>query len=146
LVDGTDFAAALRETPKGRLSTTVFTLVDEKGKEHQALVKDVQYHSTTYQILHLDFEVLDPKVPVKVKVPIECTGVIDCVGIKLGGALRKVIRYAKILCLPKDIPSAFVLDVRNLGINKFLKLSDLDIPETMTRLDKDSVAVVIAKR
>jgi len=146
IVKGADFGAALLAIPKGRLSTTVFTLVDESGNEVQALVKDIQYHSTTYQIQHLDFEVLKPKVPVKVKVPIECTGVIDCIGVKLGGFLRVVARSVQVLCLPEDIPPAFEVDVTNLNVNKFFKLSDLSIPEAMTRLDKDTVAVVVAKR
>jgi len=145
-VDGQDFGAALRDIPKGRLSTTVFTLVDENGQEMQGLVKDIQYHPTSYDILHLDFEVLDQKVPVKVKVPIECTGVIDCVGVKLGGVLRMVVRKVKIQCLPKDIPAMFELDVTNLGLNKFFKISDLSISDKLTRLDKDCVAVVVAKR
>jgi len=146
VVKGADFGAALREIPKGRLSSTVFTLVDESGKEVQALVKDIQYHSTTYQILHLDFEILKSTVPVKVKIPIECTGEIDCIGVKLGGFLRRVMRSVQVLCLPKDILPVFEVDVSNLGLNKFLKLSDLSIPDTMTRLDKDTVAVVVAKR
>jgi len=146
VVKGDDFGSALRNIPKGRLSTTVFTLVDESGKEHQALVKGVQYHSTSYEIEHLDFEVLSPDVPVKVKVPIECTGVLDCVGVKLGGFLRLVVRSVQVLCKPGDIPASFEVDVTNLGLNKFFKVSDLNIPDTMTRLEKDTVAVVVAKR
>jgi hypothetical protein len=41
-------------------------------------------------ILHLDFEGVDERiVPVSAEGPnVECTGVADCVGVKLGGALR----------------------------------------------------------
>lgn len=146
-IKGPEFSAALREIPKGRLSTTVFTLTNEKGKEYQAIVKDIQYHSTTYDIVHLDFEVLEKDIRVNVKVPIECTGVIDCIGVKLGGVLRRVIRYIKVNCPPDQIPSFFELNVKDLGIRQYLKLADLTIPENVRPLAPlDEVAVVIAKR
>ena len=142
-----DFEAILRSLIKGRLSTTILTLVDENGQETKALVKDIQHHPTSYQILHLDFEDLHPEVPVNVKVPIECTGVVECVGIKLGGVLRRVIRFLSVNCLPEDIPGHLELDVRELSIKQFKRLEDLKIPEKVKPLTNLSeVAVVIAKR
>ncbi len=147
IVSGAEFGQILRSIVKGRLATTQLTLVDEKGKERKVLVKDIQYHPTTYTILHLDFEELKEGVKVKVKVPIECDGVMDCAGIKLGGVLRRVIRSIKVECLPKDIPDVFTLDVRELGIKQFKKLKDLAIPESVQpRANLEEVAVVIAKR
>jgi large subunit ribosomal protein L25 len=143
----TDFSALLRQVLPGRLSTQVFVLVDEHGKERRALLKEIQYHVTSYDIIHLDFEELDEKAEVSVKVPIECVGVVDCVGIKLGGVLRQVIRHLKVRCFPKDIPSAFVLDVRTMGQRDTRRLSDLNIPESVRPLaDLNEVAVAIVKR
>ncbi|NGX57772.1 MAG: 50S ribosomal protein L25 [Chlamydiae bacterium] len=146
-VKGEEFAATLRAIPKGRLSTTVFTLVGKAGKERRAIVKDIQYHSTTYNILHLDFEILEKDVRVNVKIPIECTGVLDCIGIKLGGVLRRVIRYIQVNCLPDDIPTVFEVDVKDLGVRQYRKLKDLAIPENVRPLaNLEEVAVVIAMR
>lgn len=103
LVNGKEFETALREIQQGLLSTTIFTL-NIDGKKHKAIVKDIQYHLTTYKVIHLDFEELKEDVPVQVKVPINCIGANDCVGIKLGGFLRQVIRTIKVECLPKQIP------------------------------------------
>lgn len=146
-VDRSHFDAALRSIPKGRLSTTIFSLADEKGKEIRAIVKEIQYHPTSYDIIHLDFEELQKDVPVNIKVPIECIGVLDCAGIKLGGVLRRVIRYLKVSCLPDHIPPYFELDVTALGMKQYKKLSDLQIPKNVKPLvDLGEVAVVIAKR
>lgn len=146
-VDGSEFSALLRTVLPGRLSTTVFTLADDHGKTHPVIVKEIQYHPTTYKVLHLDFEELSDKTPVKVNVPIECTGVVDCVGVKLGGVLRQVVRHLRIRCLPKDIPSAFMIDVRSMGQNDKKRLSDLEIPNSVKPIaDLNEVAVVIAKR
>ncbi len=146
-VDDHEFKAHLRSIKKGHLSTSIFTLVGEDGKEKRAIVKDIQYHVTTYAILHLDFEELVEDVSVNIKVPIECTGVVDCVGIKLGGVLRTVLRHLQVRCLPKDIPSCFYIDVKELKLLEKRRLKQMTIPETVRPLmDLNEVAVVIAKR
>lgn len=146
-VSGPEFKAVLRSLKPGCLPTTVFSLTGEDGKQKRAILKDIQYQPTTYDVWHLDFEELVDGVSVNVKVPIQCIGVVDCVGIKLGGVLRQVIRTLKVNCLPKDIPSEFQLDVRELQISQTKRLSDITLPSTVRPLvDLKEVAVVIAKR
>lgn len=146
-VDAAEFDTIMRNLKKGRLPTTKITLVDESGKEKTVLVKEIQYHVTTYRVVHLDFEELIDDVKVKVKVPIECIGEVDCVGIKLGGVLRRVIRHLRVQCLPKDLPEYFQMDVKTLGLKEVRRLADMKIPEGVRPLmDLNEVAVVIAKR
>ena len=145
-IDGPEFQAAMRTIKPGRLSTTVFTL-DLEGKKIKAIVKGIQYDLTTYDVIHLDFEVLKDDVPVTVKVPVECVGVADCVGIKLGGSLRQIIRNIKVQCLPKHIPEEFFLDVQDLKMRQSKRLSDIAMPEGVRPIAAtDEVVVVIAKR
>jgi len=145
-VDGTEFHAALRQIKPGLLATTQFELSVD-GELAKAIVKDIQYDLTSYRVIHLDFELLDDKTPVEVNVPVQCTGVVDCVGIKLGGFLRQVIRSHKVRCLPKDIPQSFEIDIRELKIKQSKRISDLILPAGVTAVSKaDEVVVVIAKR
>lgn len=147
IVNSTEFGALTRGLQPGRLSTTVFNLVDEQGKMRRAILKEVQYEPTTYAVLHLDFEELFDDVKVKLKVPVECSGAVDCVGIKLGGVLRQVIRHVLVCCLPKDIPAAFQLDVKSLALFESKRLSEIEIPQTIRPLTNlNEVVVVIAKR
>ncbi len=137
----------MRKVEPGRLCTTVFELNEPKMKTRRVILKDIQYDPTNYSIIHLDFEELLDDVPVNVKVPIECTGVVDCTGVKLGGILRQVIRHLRVRCLPKDMPSFFQVDVKAMGIMDVKRLADLNIPQTVRPLaDMNEVAVVIAKR
>lgn len=146
-IDNAEFSASLRAIVPGRLATTIYTLVDDKGKERRAIVKEIQYEPTSYRILHLDFEELIDGQKVTVKVPLECVGVADCQGIKLGGTLRQVLRFLRVSCLPKDIPSVFQIDVRNMGQMESKRLSDLQIPNTVRPIaNLKEVAVVIAKK
>ncbi len=146
-VDGSQFKSALRSIKQGCLPTTVFSLETEDGKVRRAIVKDIQYNVTNYDIIHLDLEELHDDCKINVKVPIECVGTVDCVGVKLGGVLRQVIRHVRVRCLPKDIPVQFQLDVRDLGLRQSKRLADIAMPATVRPLmDLKEVAVVIVKR
>lgn len=146
VIDSAEMSAVLRKMKLGHLQTTTFTLVIG-GKEKKAIIKDIQYQLTSYQVSHIDFEELNADVPVSVKVPIQCVGVGDCVGIKLGGFLRQVIRHVKVECLPKHIPTEFVIDVTELGIKQSKRLADIAMPKGVKPLAKlEDVVVVIAKR
>ena len=141
-----DFETALRQIPKGRLSTTIFTL-KQAGGDVQVVVKDIQYHVTTYNVLHLDLQELKSDVPLNVNVPLRLAGGDDSPGVKLGGVVRPVIRTLRVNCLPKAIPSEFVLDISDLNLGGTKRLSDIPLPEGIRPLAKmDEVAVVIAKR
>lgn len=146
VVNGEEFKAALRNMKPGQLPTTVFTLSDGT-KSRKAIVKDIQYQPTTYVVSHIDFEELVEDVPVNVKVPVNCAGVADCTGIKLGGFLRQVVRHVKVQCLPKHIPSEFIVDVKDLGIRQSKRMKDVSLPAGVKALARpEEVLVVIAKR
>lgn len=142
-----EFAALLRAIVPGRLSTTVIELTNDKGKARRAIIKDIQYNPVSYAVIHLDFEELVDNVTVNVKVPVECVNIVDCVGIKLGGFLRQVLRHVKVSCLPKDIPSHLELDVKEMAIFDQRRVRDLTIPQTLKPLvNMNEVLLVIAKR
>jgi large subunit ribosomal protein L25 len=144
-VKGDEFLAVLRNLEPGRLATTVFELHFD-GKVRKALVKDIQYNVTSYDVEHIDFMLLDEKKKVTVNVPIQITGTGECAGVKLGGTLRQVIRTLKVECLPTDIPSAFQIDIRELQIAQSKRLSDIAMPKNVRPLAQmNEVAVVIAK-
>ncbi len=142
-----EFSAALRSTVRGHLPTTVFTLTGEDGQSFRAVVKDIEYHKTTYQILHLDFERLLEDKPVNVKVPIEFSGEDACVGVKLGGVLRPVIRYCRVSCPSEKIPASFKIEVSDLGMRSSKRISDIVMAEGIKPLvDTKQVCVTVAKR
>lgn len=142
-----EFSTFLRHLEKGRLPTTVLTLASSSGKDRKAIIKDIQYNVVNYEVISLDFEELHDDRPVNIKVPVECQGGAECIGVKLGGVLRQVIRHVRVRCLPRDIPSVFTLDVTNLDMRQSRRLSDIAWPETVRPLaDLNEVAVVIVKR
>ncbi len=138
--------AIFRQLAPGMLATTLFEL-EAEGKTHKAVIKEIQYHPASYAVLHLDFALVSDEKPVTVNVPIQVVGLADCAGIKLGGFMRQAIRSLKVSCLPKDIPQAFILDVREMDLGHSKTLADLSVPEGVRPLARmKEVAVVIAKK
>ncbi len=146
IVDGTEFQKVINKTEKGTLSSTVFNLKLD-GKSIKAIVKDIQYAVTTYNVLHIDFAELHDDVPVTLNIPIKFLNAVECAGVKLGGVLRQVVRYVKVCCLPKDIPDRFNLDVRDLVMGQSLKLSTVKMPSGVTPItNMNEIAVIVAKK
>lgn len=146
VVDGIAFKKILNATPTGTLSSKIFHL-DFDGKTVKAIVKDIQYNITNYNVIHLDFEQLHDEHPVTVKIPLRCINVADCAGVKLGGVVRQVVRHVPVVCLPKDIPSEFEVDVRDLALGQMMKLSALKIPQGVRpTISLKEVAIVIARK
>jgi large subunit ribosomal protein L25 len=146
LVNGVNFHTALRQLKKGYLPTTVFEL-DYNGVSTKAIVKEIQYHPTTYRIIHLDFYPLIDGVFIDVKVPVVCLREADCIGIKLGGVLRYVKRHIKVRCLPKDLPADFKVDIHNMEIGDVKRLRDLHLGEgILPLLQSGEIILTIAKR
>ena len=146
-VSGAEYGAILRKVKEGYLPVTIFKLQFE-GKEYKALIKGVDYHKTTYDVVHIDFQILEDKTLVAVKIPVDFIGEADCEGIKLGGFLRKVMRHVKVRCLPKDIPQGgFPIDIKPLNIGQAAKVSDIKVSSSVKILaNQEDVLCVIAKR
>ncbi len=146
IVDGNAFKKGLNKIKKGTLSSKVFTLTVD-GKKVKAIIKDIQYAVTTYNILHIDFEELHKDAPVTLNIPLTFTNAIECAGVKLGGVLRQVIRHVKVRCSPNDIPDQFSIDVRDLVVGQSVRLNKLKIPKGVTPvIDLKEVAVLVAKK
>ena len=146
-VQTTDFQAVLRALKPGFLPTTIFKLVDTKGKSRRAVVKDIQYNITSYDVIHLDFLELDEAKPLSLKVPIQCINQVDCLGVKAGGYVRAVMRHIQVQCLPKHIPTHFDIDVKDLEMNQSKRVRDLSLPSEIRSLGRENDTVVsIVKR
>jgi len=142
-VNGVAMKKVLQKIQPGTLSTTIFML-DHAGVKKRAIVKDIQYNITTYEVIHLDFIELLDKVEVTLNVPIQFTGVMECAGVKQGGGLRQVIRTLRVRCLPEHIPTHFEIDVKDLGLGESRRLADIATPASVTPIAnlKEIVAIV----
>ena len=105
-----------------------------------ALVKELQYHPVTDEILHVDFYEISMEREVEVEVPIELVG--KAKGVELGGHLQQLLHTMTVACLPGAIPDKIEVDVSELGIGDVLHVRDLTPPEGVRYLDEPDEPVV----
>lgn len=105
------------------------------GTTHPCLVREVQRHPLSRQMLHVDFYKVPEEDAVTVMVPIQ--GVGRAKGMTLGGRLRLIRREVRIRCNYKHIPATIDFDITPLDIGDMVKASELPLPEGC-ELDADN--------
>jgi len=121
-------------------------LVDEGKKlsDFPAIIKDVQLHPVTDEVIHIDFNriSLDKEIEIKIKILVKG----EPVGVKRdGGTLEHLMWELDIICLPTNIPHHLEADVTNLGVHDSIHVKDLVLPQGVrTKHDPDSVVITIA--
>lgn len=112
------------------------------GKECKAIMKELQFHPVTDQLLHVDFyEITDTK-PIIMEVPIKLNGLAE--GVKAGGKLAASVRKLKVRALYTQIPERLDIDVTNLGLGKTIKCGELSF-EGLELVTNASVVVCQVK-
>lgn len=115
------------------------------GKAHKAILKEVQFHPVTDNVLHVDFLEVSEEKPFAVKLPIKITGHAE--GVKLGGKLKVKMRKMKVSGLLKDLPAELEIDVTSLGLGHSIKLANVAFDGLTIEEPKSSVVCsVLATR
>lgn len=116
---------------KGSFGQFILNLVIQNGKKmtKPAIIKELQTHPVSGNLIHIDFYEVDMKRQIKVMVPVVTTG--KSVGIEEGGLLNIVRRELEVFCLPGDIPEAIEIDISELGIGDSIHLEDVPLGENV---------------
>ena len=110
---------------KGSIGRSIINLdIDGVKGIKAAMVKEMQTHPISQEILHIDFYEVDMKRKIKVNVPVVTTG--KSVGVELGGMLQIVRRELEVFCLPNEIPQAITIDTAELEIGDSVHVNDID--------------------
>ncbi len=111
------------------------------GKEHNAILQDIQYHPVNDEVLHADFlRIFDDK-PITIAVPVKTTGTAP--GVLQGGKLNLKMRKIRLCGLPNNIPQEVVLDISKLSIGQNIKVAEISIPDVECMEVKSSVVVAV---
>src|SRR6201989_1889911 len=103
-----------------------FIDLDIAGVKSQAIIKDLQFHPLTEQIIHVDFLLLDQAKPIAIEIPVRLTGTSP--GVKVGGKLVQKLRKLKIKALPKDHLDFIEVSIAALEVGKSVKVSEISFP------------------
>lgn len=94
----------------------------------QVILKDVQRHPYKPEVLHVDFQRINPNEKLHMHIPLHFIGAETAPGLKEGGVLSHNLTDVEITCLPADLPEYIEVDIANLALNGLVHLSELKLP------------------
>ena len=114
--------------------------VNVEDKNQFVLVKEIQYHPVTDEIIHIDFQKVKEDEKISLEVAIRSTG--EAKGVKLGGLLVQMLNSVTIKCKPAEIPEFLEIDVTDMEMNTNLFVKDITLPEDVEMITAEDIAVV----
>jgi len=131
----------------GRHGANVLFHMQLPDGTYTAMVKEVQRHPVTDELLHADFEAVSLQDRIRVEVPVVVEGA-EIVG-KAGGIIQHQMREIEIECLATEVPDAITVDVSHLKVGDFVTVAGLVVPPGVHVLedpDEVVVSVVVPKQ
>ena len=114
--------------------------VNVENKEQFVLVKEIQYHPVTDEIIHIDFQKVKEDEKISLEVAVRSSG--EAQGVKLGGLLVQMLNSVTIKCRPAEIPEFLEIDVTDMEMNTNLFVKDITLPTDVEMLTAEDIAVV----
>ena len=103
------------------------------GVSQQVLLRDFQVHAYKQLVLHADFQRVDAKQAVHVKVALHFENADVSPAVKLHGAtISHVANEIEVSCLPGQLPEFISVDLSNIDVGHSLHASDLVLPAGVT--------------
>jgi large subunit ribosomal protein L25 len=124
LPEAFSFAVPFTELRKVVYTPHVYVVsINIDGKEHKAIIKELQFHPTTDALLHADFYEINEQKDITVGIPVKLNGLAQ--GVRDGGKLNLSIRKIDVTAPYKNIPEILEIDVTNLALGKAIKVGEL---------------------
>ncbi|MGL4667625.1 MAG: 50S ribosomal protein L25/general stress protein Ctc [Saezia sp.] len=103
------------------------------GKTSNVITRDVQYHPYKPFITHMDFQRVNMKKVIVMRVPVTLINAEESPAVKVDGyMINQIVHELEIECLPKDLPDHITIDLANLAANGSITLSQITLPKGVT--------------
>ena len=142
-VGAKDLSRALHTKAGENVLITLQVKDDSKRhSENVVLIRELQQHPVSHQIVHVDFHRVSLTKRITVTVPLAFKG--EALGVKQEGGILEHIRWdLEVECLPTQIPAEIPVDVSHLSLNQTLAAKTITLPEGV-RLVTDPELPVVA--
>jgi large subunit ribosomal protein L25 len=115
------------------------------GASTQVLLRDVQMHPFRNEVLHVDFQRIDPSRKIHMKVPLHFANEAMSPAVKSEGAIiSHVMTEIDIACLPKDLPEFIEIDLSELDTAHSLHVSGVKLPAGVSVVSRRTGDPVVA--
>jgi len=100
------------------------------GHSNPVLLRDYQMHPYKPQVLHVDFQRINPDQEITLSVPLHYLDADKSQAVKIGGAVVNYVQNdIEITCLPANLPKFINVDLSKLENGSSVHAKDLTLPE-----------------
>ena len=99
--------------------------VDQEGDSQYTMIKQLQYHPVTDEVIHIDLMRVRRSEKITISVPLVLIG--ESIGVKEGGVLSQSLNQVDISCFPTDVPEQIELNIEELELNSAKNVGDLEL-------------------
>ena len=103
--------------------------ISVNGTNYNCIVKSIQFHPVTDEIMHIDFVELVNGTKMKVEIPVRFKGIAP--GTKSGGKMTQKLRRVKVKTTPEYLTDELFVDVTALELGQSVKVRDIVLGEGM---------------
>src|SRR5450755_3815916 len=139
-----DHNALIHALKKEAFHSTILTMTLGETTQ-RVLLRDVQMHPFRNEVLHVDFQRVDEKRKIHIKVPLHFTHAEDSPAHKTTDAIiSHVLTELDVSCLPKDLPAFIEVDLSALAVGQSIHVSDLKLPEGVAAVTRGKTNPAVA--
>jgi len=115
------------------------------GAVSKVLLRDVQYHPFRPLVQHIDFQRVDAKTRMTMKVPLHFKGEEESDAVKIElNLVNHVTTELEVNCLPAELPEFIEIDLSGLKKNGTVTLKDIKLPRGVRWVSHGKVNLVLA--
>ncbi|MFL2640562.1 MAG: 50S ribosomal protein L25 [Dehalococcoidia bacterium] len=121
--------------------TSIVNLSVDK-ESYQTLIREIQQHPVTREILHADFHRIDMQKAIQTQVSLRIIG--DAPASRLPDALLNQLVFQVVVeCLPSNIPQFLEVDISSLvDFDMAILIKDLELPENLAVIGDDDQPII----
>ncbi len=130
---------------KSAVYTSEFKLskIDLDGASYDCIIKDIQFHPVTDEIVHMDFIELVSGQKVNAEIPLKPVGVSK--GVLLGGKLMQLVRRVKVRTTPDKLVDSMEVDITSLELGDSARVRDINVPEGIQVMNDGAIPVMMVE-
>lgn len=129
---------------KEKFHASILTM-ELDGKEELVVLRDFQLHPYKRQVMHIDFQRIDPNEKVTMRVPLHFLGEENSPAVKIDKAMiSHTVSFVEVSCLPKLLPEFIDVDLSGMESGHTFLASQLVLPEGVTVHTRGGEDMVIA--
>ena len=99
------------------------------GQTSKVVLRDVQFHPYKQLVLHVDFQRVDDKTKVHLKVPLHFEGVEESPAVKAEKCtVTPLIHELDVVCMPSQLPEFIKVDLSQLNSKSTMGVQSIKLP------------------